>query len=99
MVMLISIKWSSRGYVSSEVNVTEISFRGNFVFLQFVFRKIITKHHTQMRMYWGKATQIPAVAEVMPVNRFKKIKQFFHCNDNNTEIYQTPTRTLTNCSK
>lgn len=36
----------------------------------------------QIRMYWGKATRIPAVADIMPVNRFEKIKHFFHCNDN-----------------
>lgn len=43
----------------------------------------------QMRMYWGKATQIPTVAEVMPVNRFEKIKQFFHCNDNSKNLPNT----------
>ena len=42
-----------------------------------------------MRMYWGKATQIPTVAEVMPVNRFEKIKQFFHCNDNSRNLPKT----------
>ena len=36
----------------------------------------------QLRMYWGKATRIPAVAYIMPINRFEKLKQFFHCNDN-----------------
>ena len=35
----------------------------------------------QLRMYWGKATRIPAVAYIMPINRFEKIKQFFHCNE------------------
>ena len=43
----------------------------------------------QMRMYWCKATQIPTVAEVMPVNRFDKIKQFFHCNDNSKQLPNT----------
>ena len=43
----------------------------------------------QMRMYWGKATQIPTVAEVMPVSRFEKIKHFFHCNDNNKNLPNT----------
>lgn len=43
----------------------------------------------QMRRYWSKATQIPTVAEVMPVNRFDKIKQFFHCNDNSKQLPNT----------
>lgn len=40
-------------------------------------------------MYWGKATQIPTVAEVMPVNHFDKTKQCFHCNDNSKHLPNT----------
>ena len=43
----------------------------------------------QIRMYWGKATRIPAVADIMPINRFEKIKQFFHCNDNSKNLPNT----------
>ena len=43
----------------------------------------------QIRMYWSKATRIPAVADIMPVNRFEKIKQFFHCNDNSKNVPNT----------
>lgn len=39
-----------------------------------------------MRMYWGKETQIPTVADIMLVNRFDKIKQFFHCSDNSKNL-------------
>lgn len=42
-----------------------------------------------MQMYWGKATQIPTVAEVMPVNHFDKTKQCFHCNDNSKHLPNT----------
>ena len=36
----------------------------------------------QYRMFWANGTRIPAIAEAMSVNRFDKIKQFLHCNDN-----------------
>ena len=36
----------------------------------------------QIRMYWAKETRVPCIADVMSINRFEKIKQFFHCNDN-----------------
>ena len=36
----------------------------------------------QYRMYWSTGTRIPIVATAMSVNRFDKIKRFFHCNDN-----------------
>lgn len=35
----------------------------------------------QYRMHWSNGTRIPTVAEAMSVNRFDKIKQFFHCNN------------------
>lgn len=43
----------------------------------------------QLRMYWSKETRIPSVADVMPVNRFEKIKQFFHCYDNTKNLPST----------
>ena len=36
----------------------------------------------QYRMYWGNATRFPMIASAMSVNRFDKVKRFFHCNDN-----------------
>ena len=33
-------------------------------------------------MYWSQDTQMPVIAEVMGVTRFKNLKRFFHCNDN-----------------
>ena len=33
-------------------------------------------------MFWSTETNIPAVSNAMSVNRFDKIKRFFHCNDN-----------------
>lgn len=43
----------------------------------------------QIRMYWGKATRILAVADIMPINLFEKIKHFFHCNDNSKNLPNT----------
>ena len=40
----------------------------------------------QARMYWSHETRIPLVADVMSVNRFEKIRQFLHFNDNNTAL-------------
>lgn len=38
--------------------------------------------YPQYRMYWSPGTRIPAVADVMPLARFEKIKRFFHLNNN-----------------
>lgn len=35
-----------------------------------------------MRMYWETGTRVPFIADLMSVNRFEKIRQFFHCNNN-----------------
>ena len=35
----------------------------------------------QIRMYWPSQTRVPSVANVMSINRFEKILQFFHGND------------------
>ena len=43
----------------------------------------------QIRMYWSKETQIPTVADVMPVNPIEKIEQFFHCNDSSKNVPKT----------
>lgn len=37
---------------------------------------------SQIRMYWAKETRVPYIADVMSINHFEKIKQFFHSNDN-----------------
>ena len=34
------------------------------------------------RLYWSKEFYFDKVAGVMRINRFEKIKQFLHCNDN-----------------
>ena len=36
----------------------------------------------QVRMYWSEETRIPGIADMMSINRFEKIRQYFHCNDN-----------------
>lgn len=36
----------------------------------------------QFKMAWSKEMRIPLIADVMPRNRFDKIKQFIHFNDN-----------------
>ena len=36
----------------------------------------------QVRMYWSEGTRIPGIADMMSINRFEKIRQYFHCNDN-----------------
>ena len=38
--------------------------------------------YPQYRMYWSPGTRIPAIADVMPLARFEKIKRFFHMNNN-----------------
>ena len=43
----------------------------------------------QIRMYWAKETRLPCIADVMSINRFEKIKQFFHCNDNEKNLPPT----------
>ena len=43
----------------------------------------------QIRIYWGKATRIPAVADIMRIKHFEKIKQFLHRNDNRKNLPNT----------
>ena len=43
----------------------------------------------QIRRYWSKETRVPCIADVMSINRFEKIKQFFHCNDNEENLPAT----------
>ena len=43
----------------------------------------------QIRVYWAKETRVPCIADVMSINRFKKIKQFLHCNDNEKNLPPT----------
>ena len=40
----------------------------------------------QYRMYWSRELNISRISETMPVNRFDKIKSFFHCNDNSKNV-------------
>jgi len=35
-----------------------------------------------IRGYWEAGTRVPFIADLMSVNRFEKIRQYFHCNDN-----------------
>ena len=37
----------------------------------------------QVRRYWSEETRIPGIADMMSINRFEKIWQYFHCNGNN----------------
>ena len=43
----------------------------------------------QIRMYRAKETRVPCIADVMSINHFEKIKQFFHCNDNEKNLPPT----------
>jgi hypothetical protein len=36
------------------------------------------------RMYWADTTRFAQIANVMPRNRFDKMRNFFHINDNNS---------------
>ena len=38
----------------------------------------------QVRMYWSEGTRIPGIADMIYINRFEKIRQYFHCNDNSS---------------
>ena len=40
----------------------------------------------QIQMYWSSETRIPSVADVMSINHFEKMKQFFHCNNNTKHL-------------
>ena len=33
-------------------------------------------------MYWAAETRYPCIADVMPINRYKKLRQFLHVSDN-----------------
>ena len=39
-------------------------------------------------MYWSNSTRMPSIADTMCVNRFDKLKQFLHCNDNSKMLPQ-----------
>jgi hypothetical protein len=34
------------------------------------------------KMYWAAETRYPPIADVMPINRYKKLRQFLHVSDN-----------------
>ncbi|MEL7309232.1 MAG: hypothetical protein AAGK05_16170, partial [Pseudomonadota bacterium] len=38
------------------------------------------------RDYWARETRWDCVADVMPVNRYEKLMQYFHLSDNNEQI-------------
>ena len=39
-------------------------------------------------MYRSKGTRIPGIAYMMSINRFEKIRKYFHCNDNSSKSDQ-----------
>ena len=34
------------------------------------------------RMYWAHDTRYPPIADIMPRNRYQKLQEFLHVNDN-----------------
>ena len=40
----------------------------------------------QVRMYWTHNTQVSSISNIMPINRFENIRQYFHCNDNSKNV-------------
>ena len=38
----------------------------------------------QVRMYWSEETRILRIADMMSINCFEKVRQYFHCNDNSS---------------
>ena len=40
----------------------------------------------QVRMYWTHSTQVSSISNIMPINRFENIRQYFHCNDNSKNV-------------
>ena len=50
---------------------------------------------SQVRMYWSEGTRIPGIADMMSINRFEKIRQYFHCNKNSS----CPSKSDQNCDK
>ena len=41
-----------------------------------------TMKYTQYWMYWSPATRLPLKANIMPLQRFENLKNFFHMNNN-----------------
>ena len=37
-------------------------------------------------MYWTHSTQVSSISNIMPINRFENIRQYFHCNDNSKNV-------------
>ena len=40
----------------------------------------------QVRMYWTQSTQVLSISNIMSINRFEKIRQYLHCNDNSKNV-------------
>ena len=40
----------------------------------------------QVRMYWTHSTQVLSLGNIMPINKFENIRQYFHCNDNSKNV-------------
>ena len=36
----------------------------------------------RLEMYWATETHFPPVVDIMSINHYKKLRQYFHCNDN-----------------
>ena len=40
----------------------------------------------QVRRHWTQSTQVSSISNIMSINRFEKIRQYFHCNDNSKNV-------------
>ena len=45
----------------------------------------------EFRMYWTQSTQVLSISNFMSINRFEKIRQYFHCNDNSKNVQSSDT--------
>ena len=36
--------------------------------------------------YWTQSKQVSSISNIMSINRFEKIRQYFHCNDNSKNV-------------
>ena len=50
-------------------------------YLSILVRMFIIKL-SQFKMYWTQSKQVSSISNIMSINRFEKMRQYFHCNDN-----------------